>query len=101
MPSGKAWPVTRPKTVTTPTCPVLTQDADENATIAARPINRSVPTPRTNVFPPLPPALSRVNGSRMLPPQMCSMRGEYNAQVSVLFQGENRVHAHRAAGWHV
>ena len=70
MPSVSVRPVTRPKTLTTPTCPVRTHDVDENATITATPIKTSVPTLLTNVFAPPLPARLMVNGSPMVPPQL-------------------------------
>src|SRR6187549_2738023 len=93
MPSVSARPVTRPNSVTTPTCPVGTHDVDENATSTAMPITRSIPTPRMKPFRPPPSARSMENGPRIVPPQLTDEAG-YNGQVSALFRGRERGDRH-------
>jgi hypothetical protein len=94
IPSDKVRPVTRPKMLTTPTCPVRTQDVEENATMTSTISRTSMPAPRMKVLPPLPDSI--VNGSRMLPPGLLpvsagvlldSFRLEagYTTAVSALF----------------
>src|SRR5689334_23121973 len=67
-PSDSVCPVTRPKTVTTPTWPVRTHDVDASARTPARISSTSTP-PARRIEPPRPPVeCSRVIGSRMDPP---------------------------------
>jgi hypothetical protein len=74
--------------VTTPTCPVRTQDVDENATIAAMPASRSIPAPLMNVLALPPSARSMVNGARIVPPRCELLRQDTTLRFRLCFRTE-------------